>query len=179
MNITENAEQQNAKSPQQNEPIFSYDDVSQYRGVGGWLLLLCVGLTIIGPLMRLKEIGSTIVELPRISAVLPSLVTVIYVESIFSLIIAAFSVYAGYSLWAVKPNAVYKAKAFLISLVIFAVFDLFLIYMTELPAAVSNEAIASGIFGLVQAVLYAGIWFAYLTQSKRVRATYGESFREF
>ncbi len=179
MNITENAEQQNAQGPQQNEPIFSYNDVSKYRGVGGWLLLLCVGLTIIGPLMRLSGIGSTMAELPRISAVLPSLVTLIYVENIFSLFITAFSVYAGYSLWAVKPNAVYKAKAFLITLVIFAVFDLFLIYMIELPVAVANEAIAQGIFGLVQSVLYTGVWFAYLTQSKRVRATYGEPFGEF
>jgi hypothetical protein len=179
MNTPENSEEQFAETPRRNDPIFSYDDVSQYRGVGGWLLLLCVGLTIIGPLMRLSGIGSTLKALPRISAVMPSLVTLIYVENIFSLIITAFSVYAGYSLWAVKPNAVYKAKAFLVALVIFAVFDLFLIYMTEIPATVTNEVITQGIFGLVQSVIYAGIWSAYLSQSKRVQATYGQPFEVY
>jgi hypothetical protein len=179
MNNSENSEEQNGQSTRQNDPIFTYDDVSRYRGVGGWLLLLCVGLTIIGPLVRLSGIGSSMTALPRISALFPLMVTLIYAENICSLIIGAFSVYAGYSLWAVKSNAVYKAKAFLVALVIFAVFDLFLIYMTELPAGIVKEVSAQGIFGLAQSVIYAGVWFAYLSQSKRVRATYGEPFQEF
>lgn len=40
----------------------------QYYGVGGWLLLLCVGMTILSPLINLMAIAREVSDSNKISA---------------------------------------------------------------------------------------------------------------
>jgi hypothetical protein len=151
--------------------VFTYDG-NQYYGVSGWLLLLCVGLTIIGPLMRLGNIGNNFAELGKLGGRFPSLTTVVYIENAFGLILLALSIYAGISLWSVAYNAVYKAKIFFIVQVLLSIFDFFLVLMAGFPEPAFSIAMKAGLIGIVQSLIYAGIWTSYLNNSKRVHSTY-------
>lgn len=145
---------------------------SPYYGVGGWLLLFCVSLTILGPLVNLGSIGRNLSEVNQSGTMLPSLVTIVYVEAALALVLTAFSIYAGVSLWMIRPKAVGTAKIYLIVLVVFSVIDLLLVMTVELPAPVASAAMGAGIGAIVRSAIYAGIWFAYLSKSERVYATY-------
>ena len=105
---------------------------SPYYGVGGWLLLFCISLTIISPLINISSIMSNLSEVGKLGEMFPSLVTIIYVEVALLLLLTAFSIYAGYRLWTIKPNAVGTAKIYLIVLVVFSVLDLLIVMMAGL-----------------------------------------------
>lgn len=145
---------------------------SPYYGVGGWLLLFVVGLTILGPLINLAGIGRSLSDASKIGAMYPSIVTVVYVEAALLLLLTAFSIYAGYCLWTIKPKAVGTAKIFLIVLVIFSFVDLFLVISADFPAPAAREAIRAAVTGIFRSVIYAGVWLLYLSKSERVHATY-------
>ena len=131
--------------------------VSHYVGVRGWLLFLCVSLTILSPLgsLILTPVG-----------LLPGNKTTI---AILLILVNAFSIYAGVELWKRRPGAVAIAKAFLIVNVIF---QLWLGYRISLlpdfqPIGYVRILFSTGIFFAV--------WYSYLTWSKRVEATYSGS----
>ena len=119
---------------------------NKYKGVGGWLLLFCVGLTILSPLNLLleisKESGFTFVV-------------------IFDICLICFCIYTGFCLWTVRPNAVKLAKIYLIIL--------FIIGILAIIGSKSSEE-----YGVsFRTILASIIWFSYFYKSKRVKATYG------
>lgn len=158
-------------------PSFNYE-ASKYYGVGGWLAFLCVSLIIIGPLFRLRGIIGSFENIDLIASRLPAAAKVVYIETFFQIILLIFSVYVGYSLWQIKPNAVYKAKTFLIAAAFFSVFDLFLIQFAGFHDQALTAADTRGVLNIFQVGFYVAIWFAYLSKSERVRATYSESSQE-
>ena len=83
------------------------------------------------------------------------------------LLSAGLGIAAGLALFQVKPGAVTIAKA---SLVYSAIVDV-IVYVT--PYSPNNRPPGDATIILVASLVYYGLWFGYLTRSKRVRATYG------
>ena len=141
--------------------------------VSGWLLALCLILTIVFPLTSLYRI---------ISHTIPTVIAAhtlnrILLLSVYSLVFSALAVLSfvsGLRLWLVKPHAVGLARRFLLSYLIanaaYFVFWIAVIRPTKQVAYVRWGGITSWVrrrsltFG-------AHIW-NYLEYSKRVRYTY-------
>jgi hypothetical protein len=131
---------------------------AQYKGVRGWLLFLCVSMTILFPLQVLAVRGSQGEDIWH-----PTL------PMLFDLTIAAWSIYVGICLWRVRPRAVQKARVFLWSLTALNVWLAVLMFFS--PDTNPDMVFMSCMGG----VLYATARLAYLETSKRVKATYAET----
>ena len=133
---------------------------SPQSAVRGWLLLLCVLLLVWQPLnLSLTTAG----RLENLSLRGPGFAFIL-VARLFA---AGLGIAAGLSLLQRKPGAVTIAKA---SLVFSAVVDV-LIFAT--PWYPNNRPPGDAAIVLAMSLLYYGLWFAYLTRSRRVGAVYG------
>jgi len=146
-------------------------------GVAGWLLLLVSGLIVLGPLMGAGQINS---DLILAESQYPGLKYVAEWKTYKSvtwwsfLVVASMSIYAGLGLAKTRnPSAVKKAKIILwvagpgasIAMGIF------------IPLFIFGEIEANAQFigSLIGSFLSAAIWTAYLSKSRRVKATYFRS----
>jgi hypothetical protein len=144
----------------------------RYRGVGGWLLVLCVILTIISPLTSLFALGTGFAETAPAFAMFPGLRIIMVIDLVLSLGVVAFSIYAGIGLWTIRPGAVRTAKAYLITFLLYHGIASVLPFLAGLPPE-ANEAMMKEVFKSVfRALIFFGVWFSYLNVSKRVKATY-------
>ena len=143
----------------------------EFKGVRGWLLALCLMLTVIGPaiavwLMVIEYTSAEplFLESPgRQAAALGSL--------LLSGCSVVFGVYAGVRLWLVLPNAVRTAKyALLFGLAVDIVTTAFEAAAAQVP---SHQLLFQVEIGLIPTLIFFTVCFTYLNQSKRVHATYG------
>lgn len=150
------------------------DHGTDLRGVRGWLLLLCLFLMIVMPLVAiLGMIGA----LQRAAAA-PALGTVLLPEIVVELALAAFSIYAGWALYRMRPNAVRVARAYFITILALSIFGLVMLLAAGAAQSESQSnalidtlrgpAVVAGI----RQILIAAVCLLYLQRSKRVRATY-------
>ena len=124
----------------------------KYKGVGGWLLFLCIYLTILCPLSNLAHL------------------VVVFIQNIGLII---FSIYAGHALWTIRANAVNIAKTFFGVAFASAIVITFLLpLILGLPPEVRSEMRVQSQWGLNGVILAWWIWCSYLKRSKRVKATY-------
>ncbi len=156
----------------EREKAQSYHTQHRYYGVGGWLLLFCVGLTILGPLRNFATIGQTMEAVRLVGGRFPGFATIAYIEIALILVMIAFSLYAGISLWMIRPKAVTIAKFYLGFVVIVSIIDFILVSSIDLPGAAQSEMTRTAVIGVVGSIFYAVIWTAYLNSSQRVQATY-------
>ena len=145
--------------------------------IRGWLLFLCINLTLIIPFSSIYEASSALgMYLPGAS----SLQFFIFRQSLAyhlgviaaTSFLAIFSFYAGLCLWQLKPNAVKTVKLFLISQLL-----LMMLLMTLRPVMVFTLGASPGSFAdtiprLIPFLSYFGVWYAYLSFSRRVHLTY-------
>ena len=125
----------------------------------GWLLVLCVLLLVWQPVnLSLTTAG----RLESLSLRGPGFALVL-VARLFA---AALGIAAGLSLFQRKPGAVTIAKT---SLVFSAAVDV-LIYAT--PWYPSNRPPGDAGLILLVSLAYYGLWYAYLTRSRRVAAIF-------
>jgi hypothetical protein len=93
----------------------------KYKDVGGWLLLLCFGLTIGAPARTLYNLFSSYNETSQYAELFPGLLNIIYIDSIISVLLMVLSVRAGLALWTIKPGAVKTAKNYFLFFLGYAV----------------------------------------------------------
>lgn len=144
------------------------------KGVGGWLLLFIIYLTIGTPLVNLPDILGL---LDLIFSYQLSIGFIIFhtIEIISIIGLVCFSIYAGVGLWRVKPKAVKIAKIFLITTWVYSVISTIIIYFVSPPIEPSlKEYFVEAIRGIARQTVMLTIWFSYLTKSKRVKATFTE-----
>jgi hypothetical protein len=130
------------------------------RGVGGWLLVLCVWLLAWQPVSLGLVASSALDALPLRGLPLGVILLV-------RLVTAAFGVAAGIALFARRPAAVTMARA---SLLLSAGIDT-LVYTT--PYFPSNRVPGDTPIYVLGALTFYGAWMVYLFRSKRVKHTYG------
>lgn len=162
----------NVESDVRDQPAVSVVDV-RYKGVKGWLLLLCVIITILTPL---NAIVAGIIDF--IIAANPSLrysnfsysqsrniSTLLTVDGFILLGMACFSFISGLTLWMEKRYAPKLVKILLLTAFIRTVINLPLFQAFNVPTnQLVVPIIVTGFWGF--------IWYMYLISSKRVRATY-------
>lgn len=146
---------------------------SEYRGVKGWLLLLCISLCILDP----AAIFFNLIHATNLARAdfdkNPALLRLIMTNGFFSIGFLVFSLYAGISLWRLHPQAVTYAKRYFACASLYAVVSLFLPELFGLPEADRRAVAAASVVNTFLTVLYMGAWYLYLLRSKRVAATYG------
>jgi hypothetical protein len=148
----------------------------EYIGVDGWLLLLCVSLTILGPLGTLVGLVRSYSEAAQHFDDFPRWAIVFVLDSVLTLGLMGFGIRAGLGLWRVRPNAVPTAKVYLMCAVVYSAVAAILPSFTDLPSEVSREMFHDGLKQGLKLTVVAAIWFIYLSRSRRVRATYADEY---
>ncbi len=138
----------------------SENEEAEPRGVGGWLLILCILLTVWGPLELSVVAASALRALPVRGPSLGALL-------VLRVAVAAVGLAAGLALFARRGHALALART---ALVMSGVADVF-VYLT--PYFPNNRMPGDDVFYVIGAVLYSTVWLAYLARSTRVRNTFG------
>ncbi|MGD9577066.1 MAG: DUF2569 family protein [Syntrophorhabdus sp.] len=145
---------------------------SELRGVKGWLLLLCINLSILDPFANLLNLAIGTHLGRQYFDQNPALQRLMVINGVCSIALAVFSIYAGISLWRVLPNAVTTAKKYLGAAFAYSIVSLFLPYLVGLSEEVQKEVGATSLLNSFVTALYLYVWYQYLKRSKRVNATY-------
>jgi hypothetical protein len=138
--------------------------------VSGWLLALCLILTIVFPATSLYRI---------ISHTIPTVIAAhtlnrILLLSVYSLLfsaLAVFSFVAGLRLWLVRPHAVGFTRRFLQAYLI-ANAAYFVFWIAVIRPAKQVAYAEMGWYHIVGPAAFVFLWYIYLEHSKRVRNTY-------
>ncbi len=144
-------------------------------GVGGWLLLFCVGLTVLGPLFFINQTTEAWKGAEAAFSHFPSLKTGVIVENTGLALIQVCSVVVGLILWGARSGGRALAMRFLIFRIsAFGGVELItLLVLGDLPTDVLT-AVLGGIVGSAsKEAFYCTVWWFYFKKSKRVRNTYG------
>ena len=145
---------------------------SYLKGIGGWLLFLCISLTIFTPFAILAAISSTSAFAETIAERFPYYVRLVTVSQFIHFGFLCYSVYVGVNLWKTKKGAVNKAQMFFVSYLVFALFRVLMPFLGELPLIVRDQLV--DIYGrnALRIFVYALIWHQYLARSVRVKNTF-------
>ncbi len=145
-----------------------------YSGVKGWLLMLCVTLTILDPLTGFFTLmGITNLLKPHFNED-PGLFKIVLIQGICSTCLIVYSMYAGVSLWKIVPKALTTAKQYLRLLFCYSFFAIFLPVLVGLSEKTQTDFYKMNPLNNILVMAYVSIWYLYLLKSRRVRATYGE-----
>lgn len=143
-------------------------------GVGGWLLLLVAGLMFLGPLMGAGRINADIMSA---ESQYPNLLTVPAWSTFKSatwwsfLVVCCLSFYAGLGLAKGRDISVVK-RAKILLWVIGPVTSIVMGLFIPLVIFGKIESDPQFLGALVASVIVSAIWTAYLSKSRRVKATY-------
>ena len=130
------------------------------RGIGGWLLVLCLLLLLAQP-VSLGLVASSVVDSLAVRGM--PVAVVLWLR----LVVTAFGIAAGISLLGQRASAVGMAKA---SLVASAAMDTF-VYST--PYFPNNRLPGDTPIYVAVSLAYYAAWLMYLVRSRRVRNTFG------
>ncbi len=151
-------------------------------GIGGWLLLFCVSLTIILPMFG----GSTLLKLYQAHQIYqsdafirhiyssPFYKTIFWVSFATSVGIIVGSFYCGVLLFQKRPSAVRITKAFLIYLLFHNLLTAaFTFFGPPSLRALSRGDRVGGLFiGVLGSISSFGLWYTYFSRSVRVKNTF-------
>lgn len=161
---------------QDSQDAFHDDQYSQtcpsYKGIGGWLLFLCLSLTFLGPLLSVRNIVMGYQDLSPYFSQIPRLSLFTGIYSVLSVGMVGWAIFAGTSLWRVRPQAISITKLYFLGLVGFAVLVSLLPYMSGLSGEVAKTFSIGSLKTTPGTLLYVVIWYTYLNRSKRVKATF-------
>jgi len=145
---------------------------THHVGVKGWLLVFCFILILINPVASINNIYSSFKISSPFFELYAGLRLITIIDGILSIGIVCFSVYAGISLWRLRPNAIVIVKAFLLTFMGYAVVANILPFLAGLPANANEAMVAQAFIGVLRSAIFVFIWYLYLEKSKRVRATF-------
>ncbi len=143
------------------------------EGVGGWLLVLCIVLTIGTPLVAAHNLISNFQQASSEFEYIRGLEEYLFFVMGLRLFLVIFSMHAGISLWTERPHAVRTAKIYLwlfLAGLIVGVATFFL--MVDWPEERMQVLIREVTIEVVQSLVFFIVCYLYLVRSKRVKATY-------
>lgn len=168
-------------------------------GINGWLLVLCIVLTVLSPMSKLIVLASDWMLMRAYFGLggVPDLL--MGIRFLLLAMLAGSSIYAGHKLWKIRPNALRTVRNYLILAVAIPAVVFILDYIianslyefSDSPWAVfgiladadkSGEPVwgantdfstARFIISLLKNIVAVGVWYLYLRKSKRVFNTYG------
>lgn len=144
-------------------------------GVRGWLLALCLMLTIVGPVicvwLMVEEYANFAPYLAASSGRQIALVASLLATTGSTL----FGIYAGLRLWRVQANAVNTAKMALLVGLAADIFTTTIDVVAGPTSRADGNAVHPTLFHLAPSLIFFTLCFAYLQHSNRVDLTYGPS----
>ena len=143
-----------------------------YNQVGGWLLFLCIVLVIISPLRTIFNLFVSYSILESLLEKYPGMLMILIVDVFLSTIVMILSVRAGLLLWKIAANAVRNAKNYFLIFLGYSLIASFLPYIAGLPSSYNEAMLPETIKGIIQSLIFFGIWYSYLNVSVRVSETY-------
>ena len=152
----------------------------ELKGVRGWLLLLCLMLTILIPTSSLYSAISIIyfINSPLNKIILLVSNNLLLYHMILLAIMAGMatlSFYSGIQLWEVKPGAVKLTKIFLLIYLFCSVIIAIIQSLISLGFGSGEINFIVIMITIFPSLCYFGIWYLYLNNSKRVYNTYGDA----
>jgi hypothetical protein len=143
-----------------------------HRGVRGWLLVLCLMLTVVGPLIASGLMAYRYVSSAPYFASSRGLEFAIFISIAIEACSLAYGIYAGIRLWTIQPGAVTTAKrALLFGLAANAVTTA--LQIATGPATPADGRLLHAVtMNLIPDLIFFTMCFAYLNKSTRVQATY-------
>lgn len=142
------------------------------HGVGGWLLVFCLMLTVLGPLISVWLMAQAYAASEPLFASSPGLQAAVFASLAITAGAVAFGAYAGLRLWLVLPNAVASAKQALAAGLAADIVTT-LIELWAQPALHADEGLFQPfVIAIVPTLVFFTLCFAYLNRSSRVHATY-------
>jgi hypothetical protein len=147
------------------------------KGVGGWLLFFCVGLTVLSPLLTLGQMVVTWEQSTAAFPSFPSIKSVLIWENLGSTVLLVYGLIVGYMVWSGSPRGRELAKRYLlIRLFGFVGIEVIaLLMMSGLPSKMVEEGVAAALANGTATAIFFLLWWLYFTRSKRVRNTYGNA----
>lgn len=138
--------------------------------VVGWLLVLCLVLTVACPISLLYQTFAHTV--PALIHTHDLMQTILLTACALLLLgLAGFSFAAGVALWMIKPGAVRFAKRFWLTY-LFAHFGYFAFWVLLVRPSDLSRLAPVAWYHVAGPLLPYFLWTVYLEHSKRVRATY-------
>jgi Protein of unknown function (DUF2569) len=124
------------------------------QGVGGWLLVFCVGLVLLRPLLVLSQA----INAPNIDSL----------DMGLEISLAVFGIVVGIFVWNVRPVAFTLLWTYFALVVVLAILGI-------IGFAAEEQSRPQDLMVSVRSLVYVVIWFAYFHSSERVRATFGRN----
>jgi hypothetical protein len=144
----------------------------RYKGVKGWLLLLCISLSVLDPAAIFFNLMYATDVLKSDFDKHPALFRLVLTGGLCSIGLIIFSVYAGISLWRTHPRAVTYAKRYLICASAYSLISLYLPRMMGMPDQEQQAISAVSSLNTLVTIAYMAAWYGYLMWSKRVAVTF-------
>ncbi len=155
---------------------FNATHVRIFNHIQGWLLLFVISTTIFTPILSILYIKYLFEITSPFFKDYPSFYTFFYTKTLLNAIIFGWSLSIGLKLWKRSPSAVKSAQRYLVMLLSLQVIEVLLPYFCGLPIdmwySISDSSLAISIKEAVRSIIYVGVWYRYLSISKRVQATY-------
>jgi hypothetical protein len=145
------------------------------KGVGGWLLFFCVGLTFLGPLFGFGLMVSNWNAAMPAFADYPSLKTAVIWENFGRTALLVYGHIIGFLIWSGRPTGLYFARQFLLIRLFGAILiqGVGILLLGDIPTRTVNLFIAGAVGAILGELFFFFIWWLYFKKSKRVRNTYG------
>ncbi len=142
----------------------SWSDALRYKGVGGWLSLFIISICF----SSLVVFSSLVTALGASGSFLESMFSVV-----FTVPILCYGLYAAFSLYRLRPNAVIISKRYLLGVMGYALITAALLFVGGLHSQADNrEQRIQAWLSALRALVFVGVWHTYLSKSKRVRITW-------
>lgn len=145
------------------------------QGVKGWLLFFCISLTVLNPLATAIGLIYGLSGAGPVLLQYPGLLVVTGLDLLLSVALAALSLYAGVSLWRIRPGALKVARMFLLIGAVYTLVSPFMGLLAGLPDAANQVILQDALQSGGRGVVYPVLWMTYLMRSKRVAATYPDA----
>ena len=147
---------------------------AKYYGIGGWLLLFIIALTVLSPIATLRNVSMNVGRIHPAYRIAPVYGLLVVVDSALATIFALGSICCGILLLKKSRSAVVITKRYLITILFYALGDL-VAFAVFSPRHLwnPNRYESSLLWVFLRQTGFVLIWYSYLSKSKRVAATYG------
>ncbi|MDP2273724.1 MAG: DUF2569 domain-containing protein [Archangium sp.] len=140
----------------------------QLQGIGGWLVLPALHVSVMAPLSALVNLGQDAAALPKIPS---ELYPPVLMEMIFNGALLSFSIYVAIAFFQKKQRAVRLMITFYSALIISPLAGLALAGWIE-GISGTEPGPSDGVVQVGRAFISSLLWISYFVQSKRVKATF-------
>ncbi len=150
---------------------------SPYYGIGGWLLLFCIGATVLSPLFIGVRILDSWDVMARAMESNPTFrIYGLAVYAAYTLLVIS-SVFAGLALWTKNRDALRAVTFFFVMIVLTLAVEYGFPYLLPLSKRVTDALWKDGVgqTEITRSGIYLLVWVSYFKKSRRVRNTFGRN----